>query len=79
VLLTLEEPTKPILKEALDAGYYHLSIWNKGYNRIQIITIEELLKGKMVDMPPQTQTKVTYAKAPKVKGKEGQHGRLGVK
>jgi site-specific DNA-methyltransferase (adenine-specific) len=77
VLLTLEEPTSPMLKEALDAGYYHSPIWNKDYNKIQIITIEELLNGKTVDMPPQTQTNVTFAKAPKVKRKEGEQGRLG--
>jgi site-specific DNA-methyltransferase (adenine-specific) len=76
VLLTLEEPTAPMLKEALDAGYYHSPIWNKDYNRIQIITIEELLSGKTVDMPPQTQTNVTFTKAPKVKRKEGEQGRL---
>jgi len=77
VLLTLELPTALMLKEALDAGYYHSPIWNRDYNRIQIITIEELLNGKTVDMPPQTQTNVTYAKAPKVKRKEGEQGRLG--
>jgi site-specific DNA-methyltransferase (adenine-specific) len=72
VLLTLEPPTAPMLKEALDAGYYHSPIWNKDYNRIQIITIEELLNGKTVDMPPQTQTNVTFTKAPKVKKREGE-------
>ena len=77
VLLTLEPPTAPMLKEALDAGYYHSPIWNKDYNRIQIITIEELLNGKTVDMPPQTQTNITFTKAPKVKRKEGEQGRLG--
>jgi site-specific DNA-methyltransferase (adenine-specific) len=71
VLITLEEPTGPMLKEALDAGKYHSPVWNKDYNKIQIITIEELLKGKTVDMPPQTQTNITFAKAPKVKRKEG--------
>ncbi len=72
VLLTLEPPTEPMIKEALDAGYYHSPVWDKDYNRIQIITIEELLNGKRVDMPPQAQTNVTYAKAPRVKRKEGQ-------
>ena len=60
-----------MLKEALAAGKYHSPVWNKDYNKIQIITIEELLKGKTVDMPPQTQTNITFAKAPKVKRKEG--------
>ena len=71
VLITLEEPTAPMLKEALAAGKYHSPVWNTDYNKIQIITIEELLKGKTVDMPPQTQTNITFAKAPKVKRKEG--------
>jgi len=57
--------------EALDAGYYHSPIWDKDYPKIQILTIEELLQGKTVDMPPQTQTSVTFAKAPRVSKKEG--------
>jgi DNA modification methylase len=77
VLLTLEPPTTPMVKEALDAGYYHSPIWNKDYPRIQIITVEELLNGKTVDMPPQAQTNVTFAKAPKVKKKEGEQLGLG--
>jgi site-specific DNA-methyltransferase (adenine-specific) len=77
VLITLEPPTTPMIKEALDAGYYHSPVWNKDYNKIQIITIEELLNGKQIDMPPQAQTNVTFAKAPKVKRKEGEQGRLG--
>ncbi len=77
MLLTLEPPTAPMVKEALDAGYYHSPIWNKDYPRIQIITVEELLNGKAVDMPPQAQTNVTFAKAPKVKKKEGEQLGLG--
>ena len=38
---------------------------------MQILTIEELLQGKTVDMPPQTQTNVTFAKAPKLSPEEG--------
>jgi hypothetical protein len=30
------------------------------------------LHGKTVDMPPQTQTSVTFAKAPKISKKEGE-------
>jgi len=72
VLITLEPPTGPMTVEAVDAGYYHSPIWNKDYPKIQILTIEELLHGKAVDMPPQTQTNVTFAKAPKVSKKEGE-------
>ena len=40
-------------KEALSAGYYHSSGWNKNYSSIQILTIVELLYGAEVQMPPQ--------------------------
>ncbi|MBM4433209.1 MAG: site-specific DNA-methyltransferase, partial [Chloroflexi bacterium] len=72
VLITLEPPTSPMEVEAVSAGYYHSPIWDKDYPKIQILTIEELLHGKTVDMPPQTQTSVTFAKAPKVSKKEGE-------
>lgn len=56
VLVTLENPTKDMVKEALSAGAYHSPGWNKPYPRIQILTIEELLKGAEVEMPPTAQT-----------------------
>ena len=72
VFITLDPPTSPMKVEAVDAGYYHSPIWDKDYPKIQILTIEELLQGKTVDMPPQTQTNVTFTKAPKVSQKEGE-------
>ena len=72
VFITLEPPTEPMKVEAIDAGLYHSPIWNKGYPKIQIITVEELLKGKTVDMPPQEQTSVTYAKAKRISTPEGE-------
>jgi len=77
VLITLEPPTGPMKVEAVDAGSYHSPIWNKDYPKIQILTIEELFKGNTVDMPPQTQTSVTFAKAPKVSKKEGEQLSMG--
>jgi hypothetical protein len=62
VLLTLEPPTKLMLREAADAGFYK-SPWKGGkHPRIQIITIAELLAGKAIDYP-QTRATVTYKKA----------------
>jgi len=72
ILITLEPPTGPMQTEAVSAGFYHSPGWNKDYPKIQILTIEELLHGKAVDMPPQTQTSVTFAKAPKIAQKEGE-------
>ena len=72
VLITLEPPTSPMKVEALDAGFYHSPIYDKDYPKIQILTIEDLIKDKTVDMPPQTQTSVTFAKAPRVPKKQGE-------
>ena len=71
VFITLEPPTGPMKTEAADAGYYYSPIWDKEYPKIQILTIEDLLQGKTIDMPPQAQTNITFAKAPRVKRKQG--------
>jgi hypothetical protein len=72
VLITLEPPTEPMKVEAISSGYYHSPIYEKDYPKIQILTVEELFQGKRIDMPPQTQTSITYAKAPKVGKKQGE-------
>jgi len=77
VFITLEPPTGPMKVEAVDTGFYHSPIWDKDYPKVQILTIDELLQGKTVDMPPQTQTDVTFAKAPKVSKKEGEQLPMG--
>jgi len=70
IFITLEPPTGPMQTEAVGAGFYHSPGWSKDYPKIQILTVEELLHGKAVNMPPQTQTSVTFAKAPRVSAKE---------
>jgi site-specific DNA-methyltransferase (adenine-specific) len=77
VLITLEPPTEPMKVEAIAAGSYHSELYDKDYPKIQILTIEELLQGKTVDMPPQTQTSVTFAKAQKITRKEGVQPAMG--
>jgi DNA modification methylase len=66
VLITMEEPTKPMKTEVASAGFYK-SPWGK-YPVLQILTIEELLSGKTIDCPPLGQVNVTFKKAPKAKG-----------
>lgn len=56
VFLTLEPPTKPMIEEAVGKGFYHSPGWNKDYPRLQILTVEEILAGKGVDLPPNMQT-----------------------
>ncbi len=76
IFITLEEPTKDMKVEAVGAGYYHSPIWDKDYPKIQILTIDELLHGKTVDMPPLTQSNVTFTKAPKIAKKHGKQLKL---
>jgi len=77
IFITLEPPTGPMQTEAVSTGFYHSPGWNKDYPKIQILTVEELLHGKTVDMPPQTQTSVTFARAQKVSQKEGEQLPMG--
>ncbi len=59
VFLTLEKPSKPTLQEAAEKGFYHSPGWNKDYPRLQILTVEDILAGKNVDLPPNLQTFTT--------------------
>ncbi|MBA2364576.1 MAG: restriction endonuclease, partial [Chloroflexia bacterium] len=52
VFITLEEPTRDMVTEAVSAGYYHSPGWQQEYPRIQILTIEQLLHGAEIKMPP---------------------------
>ncbi len=63
IFITLEQPSKPMLLEAARAGFYHSPGWKQDYPRIQILTIQDLLNGATVKMPP---TSVTFKQAEKV-------------
>jgi len=63
VFLTLEPATSHMLNEAASAGFFHSDGWHRDYPRIQILTVEELLAGKQVDMPP---SGITFKQAEKV-------------
>ena len=67
VLITMLDPTKDMRKEAAGAGFYESVTWQKRYPRIQILTIEDILRGKGVDCPPLRRTNVTFKKAPRAK------------
>ncbi|MDQ7024669.1 MAG: DNA methyltransferase [Anaerolineae bacterium] len=56
VFITLEAPSSQMETEAVSAGYYESSLWDKKCRKVQILTIEDLLKGVTVDMPPQHRT-----------------------
>ena len=68
LLITLEEPTEPMRREAVTAGYYHAPGWNKDYPRVQILSIERLLHGDSLHMPPYN---VTFKRAERMEGETG--------
>jgi DNA modification methylase len=69
VFISMNEPTKAMRTEAASAGFYDSPGWNKSYPRLQLLTVEDLLAGKAVDMPPSHATNITFKKAPKAKRK----------
>ena len=79
VLITLEEPTRDMRKEAAGGDFYHSDYQDTKHPRLQIITIEELLAGKKLDLPILAQrsaTDLTFKKAPKAKSKVVNNGSL---
>ncbi len=69
VLLMLQEPTRAMRVEAASAGYYSSPGWGRQYPRLQILTVPEILAGKRIDYPADSQVNVTYLRAPKHKDK----------
>jgi hypothetical protein len=47
VLISFQEPTKPMKAEAATAGFY-ASPWGKKYRKIQLRTVGVLLEGKAI-------------------------------
>jgi hypothetical protein len=66
VLITMEEPTAPMRKEAASSGFYASPGWNTKHPRIQLLTVGELLEGKGIDYPSRMGN-VTFKRAPKAK------------
>jgi NACHT-associated inactive Restriction Endonuclease 1 len=75
VLITLDPPTRDMITAASTAGYYRSEFWQKSYPRLQILTIEHILAGSMVQMPPETGTFLT---AQRVRKKEGTQNQLDI-
>jgi site-specific DNA-methyltransferase (adenine-specific) len=77
VFITLEEPTKDMITEASSGGYHHSLLWDEEYPRIQILTIKQLLGGRVIEMPRSAPDQ-TFKQAEKVKKEEGTQGELGI-
>jgi adenine specific DNA methylase Mod len=66
VLISFEKPTKQMRTEAASHGFYE-SPWGK-HAKIQLISVEELLDGKTIDMPKTAGINKTFKTAPKASG-----------
>jgi hypothetical protein len=63
VLISMQEPTQPMRKEAASAGFYE-SAWGN-HPRLQILTIQDLLDDRKIDYPPSRHVDRTFKKAPR--------------
>ncbi len=68
VLITLTDPTAPMKKEAIAAGFYNTEYGE--YAKVQILTIEQLFNGQRPDMPWIDSTVFKKAKR-EMKGEQG--------
>ncbi len=70
VLITLEQPTKVMRSEAKKVGQYHHKMMGRSYDRISIVTIEEIVeKGKRLELPISLEVIKTAEKAPRPRPK----------
>jgi site-specific DNA-methyltransferase (adenine-specific) len=63
VFLCFEEPTKPMIKEAAEAGFYR-STDGTTYPKLQILTIQQILDGRQPEYPLHRRD-ATFKKAPR--------------
>jgi site-specific DNA-methyltransferase (adenine-specific) len=63
VLITLDEPTGPMRKEAAEAGFYHSEAWKRDYPKIQIATVAALLDGVEPAIPHGV---MTFGRGPRI-------------
>ncbi len=51
LFITLEEPTKPMIEEAVKSGKFKIPLIATEFPKIQILTIKDLLSGKKIILP----------------------------
>ena len=52
VLVTLQDPTRPMQKDAAASGFYDSELWGRAYPRLQIAPVRQLMKGVLPQLPP---------------------------
>jgi hypothetical protein len=66
VFLCFEAPTRPMMKEAAEAGFYTSPDGTK-YPRMQVLTVQQLLNGQQVEYPRYARDN-TFKQAPRSRG-----------
>ncbi len=66
VFLCFEPPTRPMMKEAAEAGFYK-SPDGTSYPRLQMFTVEQLMNGQQVEYPRYARDN-TFKQAPRSRG-----------
>lgn len=51
ILIELNDPTPEMKRAAVEAGQYESELWGGKYDRLQVMTVAELLAGKKPDIP----------------------------
>ncbi len=64
--ITLQDPSQDMITEAVSSGHYRSNLWQQNYPRLQILTIEDLLAGKTINMPKSVPGQ-TFKQAEKIK------------
>ncbi|HYX40137.1 MAG TPA: DNA methyltransferase, partial [Pyrinomonadaceae bacterium] len=73
IFITLQSPTKDMIKEAISAGFYS-SQWGN-FPRLQILTIEDLLTGKTTALYPRLNA-ATFKRATRQRRTQGEQSGL---
>lgn len=64
VFITLEPPTPNMENEAASHGFYRSKYTGQNHPSLQILTVEDLLNGEQIDMPPIGQVNQTFEEGP---------------
>lgn len=73
ILIELDEPTSEMRRAATEAGQYESELWGGSYERIQILTVSQLLAGSKPNVP---KFLPAYQKAAKIAAAAGEQQAL---
>jgi site-specific DNA-methyltransferase (adenine-specific) len=71
VLITMQEPTRPMKEEAASAGFYSSPGWHTKHPRLQLLTVGEMLEGAAIDYPSK-HGNVTFKRASRTVREQGE-------